>query len=49
VVTLLCNAKTMVRVVGVRPMSFWGLWCRFVVEVEVDGRNDHVVEVVVVG
>jgi hypothetical protein len=42
---MLCNAKAMVRVADVRPMGFWGLWCRLAVGVVV-GRNDYVVEVV---
>jgi hypothetical protein len=40
-----CNAKAMVRVVGVQPMGFWVLWCRFAAEVVVGGRDGSVVEV----
>jgi hypothetical protein len=36
-----------VRVASVKPASFWGQWCRFVVEVTVVRRNGFVVDVVV--
>jgi hypothetical protein len=36
----------MVRVVGVQPMGFWDMWCRFVAEVVVGGRDGCVVGVV---
>jgi hypothetical protein len=38
-VALLYSAEALVRVVGVQPMGFWGLWCRFVTGVVVLGRN----------
>jgi hypothetical protein len=33
VAALLYNANAMVRVAGVQPMGFWGLWCQFVARV----------------
>jgi hypothetical protein len=46
VVALLCNAGAMVRVVGVRPIGFWDLWCWFAAEMVVGGRDSCVVGVV---
>jgi hypothetical protein len=46
VAVLLCSVGAMARVVNVRPVCFWDLWCQSVVEV-VAGRNDYAVEVVV--
>jgi hypothetical protein len=46
VAALLGNAEAMVRVVGVRLMGFWDMWCRFVAKVVVGGRDGCVVEVV---
>jgi hypothetical protein len=43
---LLYNARATVRAVGVRPTSFWDLWCQFVEGVDVDGRDGCAVEVV---
>jgi hypothetical protein len=49
-VALLCNARAIVRVVGVRPMGFLDPRCRFAAEVVVGGRDGCVVgEVEVVG
>jgi hypothetical protein len=45
VAVLLCNAKAMPRVAGVRPAGFWGLWCRLAAGVMVIGRNGYVVGV----
>jgi hypothetical protein len=39
----------MVRVVRAQPIGFWGLWCRFVLEVVVGGRNSYAVVGVVAG
>jgi hypothetical protein len=38
VAVLLCNVGAMVRVANVQPVSFWDLWCPYVVGV-VAGRN----------
>jgi hypothetical protein len=46
VAALLCNAGAVVRVVGVRPMGFWDLWCLFAVEVVVGGKDGCAVGVV---
>jgi hypothetical protein len=46
VAALLCNVGVMVQVVGVQPMGFWDLLCRFAAEVAVGGRDSCVVGVV---
>jgi hypothetical protein len=48
-VTLLYSAEALVRVVGVQPMGFWGLWCQFVTGAVVLGRNGCAVVGVVAG
>jgi hypothetical protein len=45
VAVLLCSVGAMVRVVNVRPVGFWDLWCPFAVEVVV-GRDGYAVELV---
>jgi hypothetical protein len=49
VVTLLCSAKVMVRVIGAQPTGFWSLWCQFVEGAVVGGRNGCAVVGVVAG